>query len=325
MTFDFEQFFQRSGIEYIASGKNVKHGNINVHCPWCGAADPSQHLGINLTTGQWGCWRDTRHRGVHPERLLVALARITWEEAKALVDGGKATDVGFGTIKDRAAKLLAAAVEPPKSLGDAPRVKWEEGIRKIGTGHFDERFVSYLRHRGFHKPTRLIRRHSLRCALSGRWRHRLIFPFKMNGRLLGWTGRAIGLAEMRYVSYPSNEVVKQLLYGYDEALEGGRALAVVEGPLDRLKVHEYARKLEVKAVSTLGVNVSDAQVELLLRLAPRFDKVLVLGDGNALGQALRLTTRLPGCGASIVAPPAGVEDPGAMGRRQVAALFTSLL
>jgi hypothetical protein len=329
MTFDFQQFFDRNGVEYITSGKNVKHGNINVHCPWCGVTDPSHHLGVNVTTGQWGCWRDSRHRGVRPERLIVALTRLTWEEAKVLVESGQATEVGFEGLKERAAKLFQAVVEPPSKGGKWPfiPVKFDEGIRKIHprNGTFDKRFIEYLTKRGFHNPMKVVRRYNLRCCMSGRWRHRLIFPFTMGGKMLGWTGRAIVPAEERYLSAPDSDVVKKLVYGYDDALKGGRLLAVVEGPIDRVKIDYYGRRVAVRAVSTLGVNVSDEQVGLIMRLAQRFDMVAVCADANALTQAALLCRRLPQCNARLLTPPRGVEDPGAMHRKLVPTMFEHLL
>src|SRR3990170_3506093 len=69
---DIESALKSKRILYLDSGSNVSRGNINICCPFC-PDDPSYHLGINLETGYWGCWRDSGHRGVTLKRLFKAL------------------------------------------------------------------------------------------------------------------------------------------------------------------------------------------------------------------------------------------------------------
>lgn len=319
--FEFQKFFDRRGIHYVTSGNNVKHGNINVKCPWCGPADPSEHLGINVTTGEWGCWRNDQHRGNYPERLLVAVGRLTWDEAKLLVAEGQGTEIGFEALHKRAKKLFSRIVEPPAGLEE---IEYLGSISKIRRHGLRSRFFKYLQRRGFDQPEKVAKAYGLRCAMSGSFRQRLIIPLTMNGKLIGWTGRAVGPTSLRYKSHPKGDAVKNLVYGFDDALQGGRVLAVVEGPIDRMKQDWYGRDVDVRAVGTLGANVSDAQVELILRLAPRFDRLVVVPDANLVSAGYKLVCRLAAGRARLWPLPDGLEDPGAMASQQVPLFYRAL-
>ncbi|KKM00724.1 hypothetical protein LCGC14_1801600, partial [marine sediment metagenome] len=72
-------------IEYATTGSNVAKGNVNVKCPMCGMADKSEHMGIKLSNGIWGCWRNKAHRGSNLAYLLQSLLEISYTEAKRLV------------------------------------------------------------------------------------------------------------------------------------------------------------------------------------------------------------------------------------------------
>ena len=46
-----------AGIPYVSSGKNVGQNDLNIKCPYCAWDDPSEHCGINTTTGKFYCFR----------------------------------------------------------------------------------------------------------------------------------------------------------------------------------------------------------------------------------------------------------------------------
>jgi len=85
--FDFKAFCDAKNIPYVTSGKNVSIGNFNIQCPFCGHADPSEHMGIEVATGYWGCWRESKHRGKSPQRLIMRLLHIGFDQANEIVDG----------------------------------------------------------------------------------------------------------------------------------------------------------------------------------------------------------------------------------------------
>lgn len=310
MRFDWASFFTGEAIPYRTSGKNVKRGQVHINCPLCGD-DNSNHLGCNPDTGRWGCWRNPAHRGKDPTRLLIILGKTPAEAAAMVEDGLWAAGATIEGLTAIAGKLgarpprvkLDAMVYPPGFMPPAPA-----GTRAC--------FWSYLATRGFPAKDipRVIKQYGLQCALGGRWHNRLILPFYYKGRVVGWTGRSIDKREeIRYKSEPKGDgVVKQLLYNYDGAAKGGKALVVVEGPLDTVKLDYYGQLYGVRTVSLLGVSATERQVTLLYRLAALYPRLYVCLDPTATGPALYLMGLLAHARPRLTDCARYAEDPGAL-------------
>jgi hypothetical protein len=104
--FDWQTFLREHRIAFITQGANVKRGELNIKCPFCGSADPSQHMGLNLDTGWYSCWRNrAQHSGKSPVRLIMALLRVPYHRARELAGLGEAyvDPEGFDAL---AARLL---------------------------------------------------------------------------------------------------------------------------------------------------------------------------------------------------------------------------
>jgi hypothetical protein len=319
--FDFEGFFRERGIPYITDGKNVARGHINIPCPFCGPADPSQHMGIEVASGAWGCWRNALHRGKYPERLLAALLSCTWEEAHALADGF-VEHVGLEDLLIRARKL-----GKKNALRHAPfeELEMDETFKRIERKGLTAPFYEYLKGRGFNDVPDLCKRYKLRCALRGEQRQRLVFPVYSGGKLIAWTGRAIRKAENRYLSYPGNDVIKRVLYNEQNVLGGGLALVIVEGPIDTLKIDFYGQALGVRCVGMLGTARTQGQINRLMELRERFDDLFILLDADAGAQALELQSSLTILSPRVAFLPPGVEDPGVLRASQVRGLLRGML
>lgn len=207
MVFDFVSFLDSYRIDYRTQGPNVKKGNVNINCPFCALPDShhsSHHLGIDVLTGFWGCWRDRSHRGRRPHRLIMKLIGCTFTEAKRLV--GDVSIVNEDSFK----KLVDGNmfdVEDQTHEND----KWltyPKSFRKFdGAFNVEKRHSSYLRHdRGFLKHVSdVCDKYSLRYCINGDYSNRIIFPFTLYGRLVTWTARSIYKREK--LRYKNLEVV----------------------------------------------------------------------------------------------------------------------
>src|SRR6185437_14451795 len=82
---DWIRFLEENNIHFVSRGPNTKRGEISVQCPMCGDDDPSEHFGINPTTGKWGCHRDASHRGKSARTLIKALLRCSGTQAGFIV------------------------------------------------------------------------------------------------------------------------------------------------------------------------------------------------------------------------------------------------
>lgn len=327
MEFDYINFLERYGIEYKTRSPNAGRGEIAIRCPFCGAADPSEHMSINLDGRGWMCRRardDPQHRGNSPARLIRALIGCSAAEAARIV--GAPLLPGAQSVADQVEALLGGAAAAPP----APRELREPAEFKKFIGLPSERpFLRYLEGRGF--PARFVRRASaemgLRYCTAGPFAGRVIFLVHMEGRLATWTGRAISpRAGRRYQAHtpdpelaaswglpPAALPVEQGLLWYDDLLPGGEVLHLVEGPMDALKL----RMLGHQATCLFTNAPSRGQVDLLRDLAPRFVRRVILLDRGAEAQALSAARQLAALGFRAAWLPPGVEDPGELTARAV--------
>lgn len=312
MTFDLAQFVIRRGIDHVTRGPNVARGHINIKCPFCGD-DPSHHLGIQVKGGAWGCWRDRRHRGKDPRRLVQALLRCSLDEAdRIVVDGSDLLAVGVDGLTEQ---LKALDAEPRRVV--SKRVVWPDGVYPVDEQPNAKRARVYLEERGFLAGDVLAvaNHYGLRVGVSGEWRGRLLVPVVDRGRLIGWTGRAMGKAEIKYRAHPGGDTIKRYLLNADAArLPGAEVLVVVEGPLDTIKLDWYGRGCGVVVVGLMGASWTPTQTAALVALGGSFRRVVVLLDPDADVQALDLQSRLRSVRAVVhrldVAPDPGALTPG---------------
>jgi len=302
-------------IPYITSGKNVKRGCVNIKCPFCGEADRSSHLGINLSTGMWACWRNIEHRGRLPHRLLMKLLGCSYEAAQALL----VDTSDLRTITDR---LTMEEKDNDKSTEDKS-VEYESGIVPLSNKPIHGRFFQYLAQRGFdyqhiHPMTGL---YDLHCALVGQFKNRIVFPIHVNDRLMGYTGRCVDDGRLRYLS--SGPTIKRHLLWHDLLLSGGRRLWVCEGPFDALKIDYLSRRIGLpdRATCLFNVNPTESQLDELLEVAGHFDSVSLLFDRGALNEALLVQKMLFPMLIGVSSLPDGVDDPGELSWSQVHLLY----
>ena len=326
--FDWIRFFRSYGIEYVDTGKNVKKGEVNTKCPLCGPRDPSEHLGFNLESSKYACWRDSTHRGSSPVRLIRAFLKISVREAIEIA--GVEIDAPLEPLDELSARLEALEDDFVRSP-DLRALRLPKALRKVSEDVLFGRFYRYLESRGFSRRDipKVIDLYDLRCASTGEQRFRLVFPIKIRGAIVGWSGRAItSTAEIRYKTYPTGDdaVGPRIILNYDEAArKPGRILQVVEGPLDVAKLDFYGKRHGVRAVGTLGLDLSPSKVSLIASLSDLYDQVLVLFDNSAEKQTLDAVERLSFLGAEVSPKPPGFDDPGALTAREVSSFSKSLV
>lgn len=307
---DWPRFLGSIGVPFVTKGRNVARGHIGIKCPFCGDADPSEHMGIRLTDGAWGCFRNPEHRGRSPIYLVARLRHCSMDEARELVESNTyAEDISIADLRKRMERLDADLDAPQRKTLDFP-----DSFRKfVETATFaDKRIHTYLRRRGFPNVLEVASFYGLRLATSGSWRSRVIFPLVIDGELRGWTGRAIVKATARYKTFPEDESVRELVWNHDGAKEGGRLLLVTEGPFDGMKIDWYGRSCGVRAIGNLGVSCNPAKAALICDLADRYDQVGVMLDAQANARAIDLQNALALSHARWIGIPAEVEDPGAL-------------
>lgn len=311
---NWQEFFTDYSIEYVTRSPNTKRGELSTKCPWCGEDDPSQHLGVSLTSENWGCLRDPQHRGHSPVRLVAALLGCPQPQAGLVVAQYSRPDpAGFDTLA--ALTLTSEAPSPVAGLVEA-----KPPLSPIKPSGSTAKFWRYLENRGF-DPMAVITAFRLRACLTGQFKDRLIIPLYRDGELFAWTGRAL-VDPVNAPRYLSSLRVKETIF-HEDVLFNTKAnlLFITEGPFDAMKLDHYGWSHGARATCTFGTSISVEQIMLLSKLCKRFSRVVVLFDADALGPAFYATDWLRSPNVSFGRLPDGVKDPGELSKDQVRELI----
>lgn len=286
---NIKKIFRKYSINFVSDGKNVAHNNINIKCPFC-TNDPSYHLGISLKTGQYGCWRNSRHCGtlVH---LLTVILNCTFSEANQILHIDS-------VILDDWSVTLKEIRNIPKMRCTSESAKYlilPQEFKQICNSGVYSRFWDYLKYRGFVDIEKLCEEYNLRCCLSGDWKYRLIFPIELYGNIVTWQSRAILSTDLKYKDLNVDESIRGLkdcVFNFDSILRtGGNILYITEGVFDALKLDFFNTKKN-RATCLFTKVVSQSQTNLIAKLGKRFNRIVVLLDNDALSNALTIKNEL---------------------------------
>ena len=307
---NWQSLLDDNSVNYVTRGPNTKRGEVSIQCPFCGEDDPSQHLGISLTSENWGCHRNAEHRGRSSTRLIMAVFGCSVHEARLIAKQYSGVDPDTPLIYTEQVVMPVGPVE------------FDPDFLPIKPGGVGRRFWHYLRSRGFNNINGLIEDYSLCCAATGRYKDRVIIPF-FNGQseLIGWTGRAIADPQNapRYLS--SSEAVKKTIFN-ESGLCGGRLLFITEGPFDAMKLDFYGWDKQANATCIFGANITPDQAFVLNSKMRLYDRCVLLLDADAVSQSFAVADWLLGRNVVTGRLPDGVKDPGAMTKDQVKELIS---
>jgi len=287
------------GIPFIEEGKNVKRGNVCIHCPYCGSLDPSFHLGINIKNGRWSCWRNASHRGKDLAGLISKVCHIPYKTAHGIVWSGLRDRKGF---KEQLQDILDKMTQEEKPKP----IPWPKQFVPIME---KDRFWEYMRTRGYNtKALRwVLKNYPIYKANTGNYKDRVIFPiYDLSGNLTGWVGRAIGASKRRYM------MEKWGNYGVlfrNRIAYGGRALVICEGPFDSLRVDYLGRNLGIHSTALFSTNIKPSLIRALRLLSNRYDTMVVLLDKGEETNSIKVALEV---GAKVI-PLRTVKDPALLG------------
>lgn len=325
MAFNWTQFLDSNHIFYATSGPNVSRGHVAVRCPFCGPADHSQHMSINLKHGGWNCWRNDNHSGKSPVYLVQALISCSRERAQSIV--GEAIfipDDFLGTVRDLIAptqKVVQRQIELPAEF------------KSFGARHATaKRYERYLLKRGYTlgQIVRMTQRYGLRYAAIGKFKGRIIFPVKFEGKLMTYTGRTVYPdVELRYktLSYdpeleevPAVGPISDYLLFYDKLKKNkddADTLVFCEGPFDALKVNVLGRPYGIAATCFFTASPSQAQIDLAGELVSVFKRRYLMLDRGTLATALRTQMDMSTLIHRVLTLPERIKDPGDLDERSL--------
>ncbi len=330
---DWRAFCEEYRIDTAEGGSSTKKNNLYVECPWC--CNDKKRLGMDLDPPHyWGCWLDKTHRGKSSVRLIMALARISYEEACDVA--------GIQPNYSDLQELIGDFVQLQRNgISTVPAHNDQSDSRnceidpyQIPNTWFDLRprgklsrpFIDYLGKRGL--PPECCIRYQLMASGSkhGRdqYRNRVISSVVVDGQIVAITARAIDRNPYRYLTDPDG-VPNRVLFN-TQHVTGGDTLVLVEGPYDAMKLDwaAHVSGLSVHTVASMGVVLSRDKETALQGLMERYKRTVVLFDQAALTEALDLQQRL--CKEIEIAQlPEGISDPGEFTVRAAAAYLQKFL
>lgn len=321
MAFDLIRFFDQHGVRYNVSGANTSRGNVTIHCPWCGADDPSEHLSVSTDGKGFKCWRHPQHRGKNPARLVRAILGCTMDRAREIV--GQSIFIPTDFAARVKAKLQGVTVDERREALTLP-----DEFRSFGTGKPSARiYENYLLDRGFtfKQIDRLSKRYGVYYAHSGAYKGRIIFTIYFDDELVAWTGRTVSeRQELRYKALsvdperatregykPALGAISHYLLWYDDLMAcDADTIVMCEGPFDALKVDVLGYNRGVAATCFFTAAPTDAQIDLLHEVLPRFKRRILLLDRGTLSLAMKISRELSSLGVRFMEVPKGLKDPG---------------
>ncbi len=285
---DALSLFDDYNIPYSTEGKHHVEGWINIQCPFCD--DSSTHLGYNLFSNYFHCWKC----GWHPNDLTFSkLIGVSVEEVKKIIKS-------YGLTTSRITK------EPEV------KIRLKAYRMPSGTGPLQERHIKYLESRNF-DAKKLERTWNLvgtgpMSLLDGLdYKLRIIVPIIWDSQAVSFTGRDITNKNvLRYRACPGDrELVhhKHILYGSQDRWKD--RVVLVEGPTD-------VWRFGINSCAVFGIQYTHIQVRLL---ANTFRQVAVCfdNDSQAAIQAGKVVAELKFRGVDafkvdIVGDPGGMKQ-----------------
>lgn len=324
MSFDWISFLDSNRIPYVTSGPNVSRGNVAAHCPFCGSADPSQHMSINIENKGWRCFRNRDHSGKNPTGLVQALLGTTRERAEAIVENAV-------FIPDDFLGAVMSKMAPPVQAVPT-RLRIPKEFRRIEYRAASKRFTDYLE-----GPTRLFNRaqvetltdnYDMYFCTEGPQRGRVVFLVKQRGKLVNWTGRTIYSQEdLRYKTlstdpeieeHPAHGPINDYLLWYDDLIANADdcdTLILCEGPFDALRVNVLGARHGIVATCCFTATPSMRQIDLLHDVAGVYRRRCLLLDRGTLGTALRMQALMASLKMDVLTLPPNVKDPGLLSEK----------
>lgn len=284
----YEQLLIDFGVRYQTEGhKHCRPGWANMPCPFC-TGNPGLHLGMELQTGRFYCWRCG---GKNPVKAISSVAGINEHDARAVLQK-------YRHIKTRPAK-------------QDHRIKFHPLKHPSGTGPLRQQHKRYLENRRFdpaylEQEWELLGTGPVSSLDDIDYKHRVLAPIYWNSKEVTFQTRDItNKSQVKYMACPKNREEihhKNILYGKQSAW--GDVGICVEGITD-------VWRLGPKAFATFGIEFKLEQVMQIYKA--NFKRVVIIFDDDpqAVKQAKKLATKIKGFGISV-----GIEtikgDPGDM-------------
>lgn len=253
INFDVISYLQSRNIPFSYSGNNVSSGWVGINCIFC--IDGSNHLGINLSSGSFSCFK-CAEKG----NAIELIQEIDGVDAKT----------AFSIMNEYTEGFFS-----PREKTYQSKVKFPPGTSK----NFSEKHLSFIENRRYEAQAVIKQYDLFATGPLGDYKYRLIIPVFLKNRIVSFVGRDVtDKSALKYKNSSeqySIKDVKQCLYNMDSVIQD-RAV-IVEGIFDAWRIGDGA-------IATFGTQYTREQLRLLKGLK----RVFVLYDNDAISIAHKL-------------------------------------
>lgn len=273
--FDVESYIESQ----LSKVGKTSTGQLIAECPWC-----QRHGGfyINADTGHYICHK-CGERGRYLVGLVAHLEGMSWQEARKYILRN--------SVKFRRKETTQTLLEKIRKFrpGDTTIVNGErvdvplpeEFIPVYSKKKW--RYPVYLKERGFKRKT--ARKFGMGYCLSGRYYGRVVIPIRCPYGNSFTARDTTGESELKYLN-PKQANHSHLLLGWD-VIKPNQDLALVEGPLDAVKLYQNG----IQALALSGKVLHPRQLEMLIK-CPTHIGITVMLDPDAQADAYSVAAQL---------------------------------
>lgn len=288
--------FEKLFIDYkVSYSTKINKNWVNTKCCFCGGS--SYKLGFNPEDDYCTCFACGGHN------LYDALSRILNVKRSDLKE----------ILPDYEGNVIIRKELNHKEI----KIKKLE----LPSDEFTMAERKYLEKRNFN-PDYLYEKYKVvGGGIAGKWKHRIIIPILLNGKIVSWTARSIlskeKLQELgipRYLNLSIDESVidpKNTLFNLDNCK--GDTVVLTEGAFDVIRCGD-------DFTCSFGIEVTETQINIL---ADRFKKVFIMFDNEIQAQktARKYGVALSAIGVDVEVVDAysdfGVKDGAELSNKQV--------
>lgn len=315
------------------------------HHLFCGREPSHPKWNISVETGETFC--HTEGRGSNLVFIAARLLRgedaeggLRIEECEAAINFLLGRDCGEGEIQMMRSKNAIRKLKTREEKKDREKIWLEEVSRLMKSGYLSDAAKEYFMSPPDKPKTNItldtLRHYGVYEKTSGRFVHRAIIPILMDASIRGfiavdvlgkkkWLESHPDKTEKDYVKtlYPSLKsgfAKNEVLFGLDDCHKGCDYVIITEGAREVMKLWQEGFP---DALAILGAYMSDEQIMLLSKLAPR--KVVLMFDGDVAGKRITASVydRLKDLfSVKKLYLPQGV-DPKQLGREELRKLIES--
>lgn len=205
----FDGWAYLTSVRALINDKDKHRGWVHTLCPFCG--DRKGHLGCNLVSGTFTCFKCGKHKTLD---VIERLSNCSPQEARFIYREHIGASAGF--VKREATGIKI----------DLPPVA---GFCRGASRYLEKRFLW--------DPEILIKYDLRDGGKFGKWAYRVVIPIYFGGKIVSATARDwSGKAEIPYLTLAMHEQImdmKTIFLGLDQVKDG--EVAVVEGPFDAIR------------------------------------------------------------------------------------------